>query len=282
MKLPWSRSTKSKKLQITQGAMVADGEEQQPASRQQSTVSSYDDSNKQVDTEYGSEATTDAQDQLTIDSRATSAYSTDKVTVSNADTDQIELSHAHNGVASQDDDTQTLAEFFEQDRKVTETGAPDAALSKLPSAAAAETPKAHEKKDSLPESIKYDENGEPILHLHYTKAQVELIASEIYDQTVAETTLGLFVDWIREKPENFELATKHIRELATDRVGLRRNVLTVERFEDMQLTRSRVTRWRGPTIRTCANWFGRSTICGQGKCIRSPRCNRSCADNRHN
>jgi hypothetical protein len=227
MKLPWSLSSKSKKLQKQQqSAMVAEGEEQRPASPQQSVVDSYDDSEKQADTEYGSEAATDVQDQLTINSRSASAYSTDNVTLSdaNANTDQTELSHADNVEDSQDDDTQTVADDVGQDSDATATDEPAVAQSEAANAAT-QTPKAPKQKGSLSESIKYDENGNPVFDIQYTPAQVKLIASEIYSQTIAETTLVLFVDWIRAEPENFEMATKYIRELATDRVGSRRNAL---------------------------------------------------------
>jgi hypothetical protein len=224
MKLPWSLSSKSKKLQKQQNAMVAEGEEQRPASQQQSTVDSYDDSEKQADTEYGSEAATDAQDQLTIDSRTASAYSTDDVTLSDANTDQAELSHEDDVEDSQDDNTQTVADDAGHDSDATATDDPVVAQSEGANVAA-QTPKAPKRKCSLPESIKYDQNGNPILRIQYKPADVQLIASEIYNQTIAETTLGLFVDWIRAEPENFEMATKYIRELATDRVGLQRNAL---------------------------------------------------------
>lgn len=57
------------------------------------------------------------------------------------------------------------------------------------------------------------------LHVSLTPQQVKMIAAEVYDQTIHETTLSLLTWWICEKPEHYEIAKAHIRELALDQVG---------------------------------------------------------------
>lgn len=81
----------------------------------------------------------------------------------------------------------------------------------------AETPEGPKHKSRGSDGSKSDEHE---FEVQYTEAEVELIASEIYTQTVAETTLYLLVTWINAKKENYEVAKKHIRELATDRVSV--------------------------------------------------------------
>ncbi|KAJ4292625.1 hypothetical protein N0V90_009288 [Kalmusia sp. IMI 367209] len=52
--------------------------------------------------------------------------------------------------------------------------------------------------------------------VNFDTDQIEQLAQEIKDGTVHETVLSLFIWWICEKPENFEEAKKHIRELGLD------------------------------------------------------------------
>lgn len=66
--------------------------------------------------------------------------------------------------------------------------------------------------------IVHQHSRDKSFHVNLTPAQVEVIASEVYDETIHDTTLSLLTWWICDKPENYEIAKLHIRELGTDRV----------------------------------------------------------------
>jgi hypothetical protein len=52
----------------------------------------------------------------------------------------------------------------------------------------------------------------------FSPKEVAQVAKEIADETVAPVTLSLFIFWVREKPENYEEAKSHIRQLSLDKV----------------------------------------------------------------
>jgi hypothetical protein len=56
-------------------------------------------------------------------------------------------------------------------------------------------------------------------HVTYKPEEIPALAKEIVDGTIAEVHLSLFAYWICEKPEHYEEAKKHIRELGVDQVG---------------------------------------------------------------
>lgn len=58
------------------------------------------------------------------------------------------------------------------------------------------------------------------LHVNYTVEDVERLAQEVHEETIADVHLSLFAFWIRDKEENYEMATKYIRELKLDQVSL--------------------------------------------------------------
>jgi hypothetical protein len=55
-------------------------------------------------------------------------------------------------------------------------------------------------------------------HVKYSPVEIERIAREVYDETVAEVHLSLFIFWISESPKHYEQAKEHIRELGLDQV----------------------------------------------------------------
>jgi len=61
--------------------------------------------------------------------------------------------------------------------------------------------------------------GNQRLRIKYDRKQLELIASEIYNETIADVTLSLFTLWISQKSKHYEIAKRYIRELATDQVS---------------------------------------------------------------
>jgi hypothetical protein len=64
------------------------------------------------------------------------------------------------------------------------------------------------------------------LHVKLSRDDVQRIAREIYDQTVADVNLSLFSYWINESDENYQEAKRHIRELGLDHVSVKSCKLT--------------------------------------------------------
>lgn len=58
------------------------------------------------------------------------------------------------------------------------------------------------------------------LHVNWTPKDVERMAREICDETIADVHLSLFGYWIREQPENYDVAKAYIRELSLDQVSV--------------------------------------------------------------
>ncbi|KAF2662530.1 hypothetical protein K491DRAFT_709884 [Lophiostoma macrostomum CBS 122681] len=48
-------------------------------------------------------------------------------------------------------------------------------------------------------------------HVTYSSVEVERIAREVYDETIAEVHLSLFIFWISESPKHYEQAKEYIR-----------------------------------------------------------------------
>jgi hypothetical protein len=61
-------------------------------------------------------------------------------------------------------------------------------------------------------------------HVNFTLDEVDRVAQEISDNTVAPVTLSLFTFWICESRENYETAKSRIRELSLDQVRTRPNL----------------------------------------------------------
>ena len=59
----------------------------------------------------------------------------------------------------------------------------------------------------------------PLGQVYYSREEVVKLTQEIYDDTVNEVLLNLFIDWVRQKPENFAQAREHIRELSLDQAS---------------------------------------------------------------
>jgi hypothetical protein len=57
------------------------------------------------------------------------------------------------------------------------------------------------------------------LHVNWTQEDVERMAKEIYDESIAAVHLSLLGYWICEMPQHYELARTHIRELSLDQVS---------------------------------------------------------------
>lgn len=57
-------------------------------------------------------------------------------------------------------------------------------------------------------------------HVNFSSDDVQRIAKEIYDQTIADVHLSLFSYWINEREEHYEEAKRHIRELRLDHVSI--------------------------------------------------------------
>ncbi|KAF2107594.1 hypothetical protein BDV96DRAFT_297428 [Lophiotrema nucula] len=62
--------------------------------------------------------------------------------------------------------------------------------------------------------------GDASLHVSYTEEQVAGLAREVYNGTIADVHLSLFVSWICDKSSNFEVAKECVRELDQVRVSL--------------------------------------------------------------
>jgi hypothetical protein len=58
------------------------------------------------------------------------------------------------------------------------------------------------------------------LHVSYSAEDVQRMAKEISEETIAPVHLSLLGWWIREKTEHYELAKSFIRELSLDQVSL--------------------------------------------------------------
>ncbi|USP79124.1 uncharacterized protein yc1106_06398 [Curvularia clavata] len=75
-----------------------------------------------------------------------------------------------------------------------------------------------EKRNDDPESsgrFRSHQRGKSF-HVNFTPDDVQRIAKEIYDQTIADVHLSLFSYWINESEEHYEEAKRHIRELRLD------------------------------------------------------------------
>jgi hypothetical protein len=57
------------------------------------------------------------------------------------------------------------------------------------------------------------------LHVNWTQEDVERMAKEIYDESIAAVHLSLLGYWICEMPQHYEMARTHIRELSLDQVS---------------------------------------------------------------
>jgi hypothetical protein len=66
-------------------------------------------------------------------------------------------------------------------------------------------------------SSQYQQNE--ILHVNYSAEDVQRMAEEISEETIAPVHLSLLAWWIREKTEHYELAKGFIRELSLDQVS---------------------------------------------------------------
>jgi hypothetical protein len=62
------------------------------------------------------------------------------------------------------------------------------------------------------------------IHIRYVEADIERMAGEVIQETIAEVELSFFGDWINESEENYEMAKKYIRELALDAVSLKSSI----------------------------------------------------------
>ena len=83
--------------------------------------------------------------------------------------------------------------------------------------------KNHESSDFYPDAdIVQNQRTDRIqsFHVKWTHADVIRLAREIYEETVPEVHLSLFVYWICESTDNYELAKVHIRELGLDQVRI--------------------------------------------------------------
>jgi hypothetical protein len=58
------------------------------------------------------------------------------------------------------------------------------------------------------------------LHVSYSAEDIQRMAKEISEETIAPVHLSLLGWWIREKTEHYELAKGFIRELSLDQVSL--------------------------------------------------------------
>jgi hypothetical protein len=68
------------------------------------------------------------------------------------------------------------------------------------------------------ESLLSDATGAGV-RIRYTEADIERIAQEVEQETIAEVLLSQFCEWIMDSDENYEMATKHIRQLGLDAVS---------------------------------------------------------------
>lgn len=87
-------------------------------------------------------------------------------------------------------------------------------------------------------------------HVTWMTADVPRLAKEVYEKTIPDVHLSLFAYWIRERPENYEVAKKHIRELALDQVRAFYSSHTYFRSTDITY---RVTTSLGLATCTCAS-----------------------------
>jgi hypothetical protein len=68
-----------------------------------------------------------------------------------------------------------------------------------------------------PANYQHERNGS--LHVSWTVQDIQRMAREITDGTIASVHLSLLGYWIRESPEHYEMAKEHIRELSLDQVS---------------------------------------------------------------
>ncbi|KAF1835323.1 hypothetical protein BDW02DRAFT_578916 [Decorospora gaudefroyi] len=54
------------------------------------------------------------------------------------------------------------------------------------------------------------------LHVNLAPEDLVRVAAEIYNETIADVSLSLFIYWIRESVENYEIAKRYVRELGLD------------------------------------------------------------------
>jgi hypothetical protein len=64
----------------------------------------------------------------------------------------------------------------------------------------------------------YQHERNKSLHVSWTVQDIQRMAQEIIDGTIASVHLSLLGYWIRESPEHYEMAKEHIRELSLDQV----------------------------------------------------------------
>jgi hypothetical protein len=68
------------------------------------------------------------------------------------------------------------------------------------------------------ESLLSDATGAGV-RIRYVEADIERIAQEVEQETIAEVLLSQFCEWIMDSDENYEMAKKHIRQLGLDAVS---------------------------------------------------------------
>jgi hypothetical protein len=214
IQLPWSLSTRFKKIKKKDVAKMAACDEQLMLPHQLSTAS-LDEIEEQAGDDADIEAPITAQELLTTDSQLSNEYSADQFALPRAD--QVEIVRA-NEVNTPDADKAAAPDagqvFAPPAAQYGASDAPEA----LCAAQDGLSPSPNQFKRSHTKGM--SESGSPI-KLRYPTQEVERVAQEIYDQTISETTFGMFRDWIGEKLEHYELAKKYIRELATDQVSLK-------------------------------------------------------------
>lgn len=69
---------------------------------------------------------------------------------------------------------------------------------------------------------------DPSFCVTFSPDEVLRLAKEVYDETVAEVTLSLFIFWVCEKEDHYEAAKLHVRELGLDQVSIRRSNVVYE------------------------------------------------------
>jgi hypothetical protein len=57
------------------------------------------------------------------------------------------------------------------------------------------------------------------VRIRYAEADIERIAQEVEQETIAEVLLSQFCEWIMDSDKNYEMAKKHIRQLGLDAVS---------------------------------------------------------------
>ncbi|CAA9967016.1 hypothetical protein PTMSG1_10375 [Pyrenophora teres f. maculata] len=71
----------------------------------------------------------------------------------------------------------------------------------------------------------YHHQRQPSLYVTLSSNDLERLTEELYDQTIADVHLSLFIFWINTSSENYDVARKYIRELSCDK-GYNPNRLT--------------------------------------------------------